>query len=97
MKQPIEKELNEQGMDIHEIALGLHRIEVELKKQRSIKRIIMRAVINGVFISFGATIVFAILLIILAKAIQASNQIPILNDIIERTKLEQLIEDQDGK
>ncbi|KKQ35436.1 MAG: hypothetical protein US52_C0025G0009 [candidate division WS6 bacterium GW2011_GWA2_37_6] len=72
----------------------VNNIELELKKQRSLRKIIPRAILSGVFVSFGATIIFALVLIVLAKLIQGADQIPILNDIIERTRLEEIIENQ---
>lgn len=75
-----------------ELNAKLDRIENELAKQRSFKRQAIRAILTGVFGSFGATIVFAIILIVLANMIKSAEQIPILNEIIERTKLEQIVD-----
>jgi len=84
--------------DLEHLIKTLDRIEKNMKNQNRYRNIIPRAITNGVFVSFGATIVFAIVIIVLAKLIQASDQIPILNDIIERTKLEEIVnENGNGK
>lgn len=72
----------------------INGIERELVKQRSLKRLIPRAMLNGIFASFGATFIFALILIILSQLIKGADQIPLLNDIIERTKLEEIIDNQ---
>lgn len=70
----------------------LNWIEREMKKQNSLKRIIPQSIFKGALASFGATIVFGIILIILAQLIKSAGQIPILNNIIEKTKLEKVVD-----
>lgn len=84
----------EKTQDYQVILEKIKGLEKEMQKQRSWKRIISRAIINGIFASFGATIIFAIILIIFSQLIKSADQIPIINDIIDRTKLEKIIDDQ---
>jgi hypothetical protein len=82
---------NIKEQDLEHLIKTLDRIEKNMKNQNKYRNIIPRAITNGVFVSFGATIIFAIVIIFLAKLIQASDQIPILNDIIDRTKIEEIV------
>ncbi len=73
----------------------LDTIELELKKQNSLPRLIKRAIINGIFATFGATIVFGSLIYMTNKMINSSEEIPIINKIIEKTELKTIINEYD--
>ncbi|MBN1331901.1 hypothetical protein JW978_03385 [Candidatus Dojkabacteria bacterium] len=67
-------------------------LNARLDRQERLGYRIGRSILSGVFVSFGATLVFGTILIILAYSIKGAEQIPFLNEIIERTKLEQLVD-----
>ena len=87
--------MDQDKADNYEIILKkINKMERDMAKQRSLKVLIPRAILNGIFASFGATVIFALILIVLSQLIKGADQIPLLNDIIERTKLEQIIDSQ---
>ncbi len=68
----------------------IDKLEKELKRQRSLPRLIYKAIINGIFATFGATIVFGLLIIKINRMIEKSEEIPIINKIIEKSELKNL-------
>lgn len=65
-----------------------------LVKETKFKRVFLRGIVNGLATAFGATIVFAILLFIVARIISGIGTLPIINDFLEATRLDILIEKQ---
>lgn len=48
----------------------------------------------GIFQAVGATLGFAIFIIIASAIIRTAGEVPVLSDILRETKLDQLIENQ---
>lgn len=81
--------------DSTEISERLKALEEQIAKQQtqfSLKRIIPRAIINGIFASFGATIIFGLILFAASKIIDSSKRVEIIDNLIGQTRLEEIIE-----
>lgn len=65
-----------------------------LVNETKFKRVFLRGIVNGLATAFGATIIFAILLFIAARIISGIGTLPIINDFLEATRLDVLIEKQ---
>lgn len=70
----------------------IDNLQEDIDKFTSWKRQIPQSIGRGILASFGATIVFAVILIILSQLIQSAEQVPILNDLIEKSKLEKVVD-----
>lgn len=88
--------------DVDDIKNKDNRIElrlVELKESMdklnstisSKSKIFARGLLNGFAGAVGATIVFAIFLIITTRVIDSVKDVPILDDIIQELQIEQLV------
>lgn len=60
-------------------------------------QVILRGCLTGVFAALGTTIGFAILLLALGQFVSTFKQVPLLDTILEQTKLDVLIENQLNK
>lgn len=80
-------------MDDKEIKKYLKRIADSSKP----RRIVINAIINGIFTALGATIGFALVVIFLAYFLASIKNLPIIDELIRRTKIDQLINNQLSK
>lgn len=60
-------------------------------------QVILRGCLTGIFAALGTTIGFAILLVALSQFVTTFKQVPLLDTILEQTKLDVLIEQQLNK
>lgn len=57
-------------------------------------RIVVNAIINGIFTALGATVGFALVVIFLAYFLSTIKNLPIIDQLIKETKIDQLINSQ---
>lgn len=57
-------------------------------------RVILRSLLIGTFVALGTTVGFALLLLFVSQFVGSFRQIPLLDTILEQTKLDLLIENQ---
>lgn len=57
-------------------------------------RIVVNAIINGIFTALGATVGFALVVIFLAYFLSTLKNLPIIDQLIKETKIDQLINSQ---
>lgn len=81
-----------QEPDISKVIKRLDKIEDKLDRELKFKRRAQKALLNGIIGSFGATIIFAVIIAVLAFIIGKSDNIPVLNSIIEKTNLETVVD-----
>lgn len=73
----------------------ISNLNKNLRKLNSYNRkrnVIMRGLLNGIFTAIGATLGFALFLIIFSRILHGAERIPFLDELIEKTKLNQIIE-----
>ncbi len=56
------------------------------------RNVMMRGLLNGVFTAIGATLGFALFLIIFSRILHGAENIPVLDELIEKTRLYDIIE-----
>lgn len=56
------------------------------------RNVMLRGLLNGIFTAIGATLGFALFLIIFSRILHGAERIPFLDELIEKTKLNQIIE-----
>jgi hypothetical protein len=73
----------------------ISNLNKNLRKLNSYNRkrnVMMRGLLNGIFTAIGATLGFALFLIVFSRILHGAERIPFLDELIEKTKLNQIIE-----
>lgn len=80
----------EQQTEIAKLTKAINR----QNEQHAWDQVIIRGCVLGIFQAVGATLGFAIFIIIASAIIRTAGEVPVLSDILRETKLDQLIENQ---
>lgn len=72
----------------------LNRNLREQNKYYKRSQVVLRSLAAGIFTAIGATIGFGLVIIVLASFVRTISAVPIIDDILKQTKLDQLIEYQ---
>ena len=69
----------------------LRRLNDNLRKQNSLKEGFKRGLVHGLGAALGASIVAAVALAILAKVINTVDNVPFVEDIIEKSQVKDAV------
>lgn len=67
-----------------ELAVNIKELDKDIVRANSFHQVFVRGILWGVGTALGATIVAAIVIVILSKIINSINYIPILRDIMQK-------------
>jgi len=93
-KQVIPKVSKENSKDLLLEITRLNKTINRRVKQNKLRYIWIRSFVSGLFSTVGASIGFVLLIIASTKIIQQASEIPILDVILEKTNISQIIEYQ---
>jgi len=92
-KKPIPKQgVYQNGNTLKNEIIELNKNLNKLTNVNRKRNVILRGLLNGVFTAIGASIGFALFLTGFSNFVQSAENIPLLDRIIERSHLDQIIE-----
>jgi hypothetical protein len=92
-KKPLSSEgTNQNGNTLKYEIIELNKNLQKLTNVNRKRNVILRGLLNGVFTAIGASIGFALFLTGFSNFIQTAASIPLLDRLIERSHLDQIIE-----
>ncbi len=71
-----------------------HKYLKAIAEQYKFRKVIQRGLITGIFTAIGATIGFAIVLVVASKLLSGLKEVPFVDNILQQTKLDVIIESE---